>query len=97
MRLLYLDDSGKANPKDESKFLVYGGLSLDATNWAEFHRRVTGLKAATFPKRGYPNDWELKSKDFLVPNSWTRERNREFCASLIKILDATERAVVRAR
>jgi hypothetical protein len=35
VRLLYLDDSGKAHPNDESKFLVYAGISVNALNWGD--------------------------------------------------------------
>ena len=90
MRVLYLDDSGKAHPNDSSRFVVYAGISLDASSWAELHRRVTGLKAAVFSGRGNPNDWELKSKDFLLPNTWARARNRYFCKQLACILGECE-------
>jgi hypothetical protein len=90
VRLLYLDDSGKAHPNDSSRVLVYAGISLDASSWAELHRRITGLKAALFPGRGNPNEWELKSKDFVLPNTWARKKNRDFCWHLARILEDCE-------
>jgi hypothetical protein len=39
MRLLFLDDSGKAHPSDSSRFVVYAGISLKSNQLPEFHRR----------------------------------------------------------
>jgi len=93
MRMLYLDDSGKAHPNDSSRFLVYAGISVAAANWADLHRRITGLKAATFPDRGNPNEWELKSKDFVLENAWARRKNRDFCLQLARVLGECECSV----
>jgi hypothetical protein len=78
MRLLYLDDSGKTDPKHNSKFVVYAGISVSDQEWSTLHKRITGAKARFFPKRGggRPNDWELKSANLLSKNAWKRKKNR---------------------
>lgn len=88
MRFLCLDDSGKTDPKHASKFVVYAGLSVDASEWGTLHRRITGAKASFFPLRagGRPNEWEVKSENFLTPNAWNRKSNRSFCFELVSIL-----------
>jgi hypothetical protein len=95
VRFLYLDDSGKTDPKHASQFVVYAGLSVDESEWTPLHRRITGAKARYFPLRagGRPNAWELKSKDFLTPNAWKRKRNREFCYELVRILRQSDCAI----
>jgi Protein of unknown function (DUF3800) len=86
--MLYLDDSGKTDPKHPSKYLVYAGLSFNDADWRTLSNRITGAKAGFFPKRakGRPDDWELKSVDFLVRNAWQRKNNREFCYELVSTL-----------
>lgn len=86
MRFLYLDDSGKPHPGHPSRCLVFGGFSIDESNWHAFVRQLSGAKAAHFPKRGRPSDWELKSKDFTSQNSWKRATNRAFCMEMADIL-----------
>lgn len=88
MRFLYLDDSGKTDPKHNSKFVVYGGLTVRDTDWSDLNKRITGAKAKFFPLRGKgrPNDWELKTADFLTRNAWQRKRNRDFSFELVRIL-----------
>jgi hypothetical protein len=92
MRLLYLDDSGKISPKHPSKFLVYAGFSVDAGEWQTLTRRITGAKYHYYPNRGSgrPDDWELKTENFLRPNEWKRSNNRRFCNAVVDILDACE-------
>jgi len=86
--MLYLDDSGKSDPKHQSKYLVYAGVSFNDSDWRTLSDRITGAKAGFFPHRGKgrPNDWELKSVDFLVRNAWQRKNNRDFCYELVSIL-----------
>lgn len=86
--MLYLDDSGKTDPKHASEYLVYAGLSFNDGDWRTLTNRITGAKAGFFPLRakGRPNEWELKTVDFLVRNAWQRRKNREFCYELISIL-----------
>lgn len=86
MRFLYLDDSGKTDPKHSSRFVVYAGLSFPDREWYTINDRITGAKASCFPDRGAPNGWELKTKDFLLPNPWNRKKNRDFCYALVSIL-----------
>lgn len=88
MRLLYLDDSGKTDPKHLSRFVVFAGLSFDDRDWHTINKRITGAKAKFFPTRasGRPNAWELKTADFLRPNPWKRKKNRDFCYELTSIL-----------
>src|SRR5437763_1256898 len=88
MRMLYLDDSGKTDPKHSSKFIVYAGLSFNDGDWRTLSNRITGAKAGFFPKRakGRPNAWGLKAADFLVRNAGQRKNNRDFCYELVSIL-----------
>ena len=86
MRILYLDDSGKIHPNDPAKFVVFAGFSIDDDSWHELIRQLAGVKAKNFPKRGNPNDWEIKNDNHLDPNNWKRAKNRDFCFSLPKIL-----------
>src|SRR5690348_7518093 len=78
MRILYLDDSGKTDPKHNSRFIVYAGLAVADAEWSILNRRLTGAKARFFPNRagGKPNLWELKTVDFLTKNAWKRSKNR---------------------
>ena len=86
--MLYLDDSGKTDPKHSSKYLVYAGLSFNDADWPTLSDRITGAKAGFFPRRakGRPHEWELKVADFLVRNAWQRKNNRDFCYELVSIL-----------
>lgn len=86
--MLYLDDSGKTDPNHPSQYLVYAGLSFNDDDWRTLNNRITGAKAGFFPHRakGRPNEWELKTVDFLVRNAWQRKNNREFCYELVSIL-----------
>src|SRR4051812_14092114 len=93
MRILYLDDSGKTDPKHASRFVVYAGISVDAGEWATLHKRITGAKAKFFPTRGRPNEWELKSEDFVKRNAWQRSKNRAFCTELVSILQRSNCSV----
>jgi hypothetical protein len=86
MKILYLDDSGKVHPSHSSKYAVFAGFSLNHSNWHSFTRQITGAKARFFPGRGNPNDWELKSSDFLTRNAWNRAKNRVFCDEMLGIL-----------
>ena len=86
MRILYLDDSGKLHPNDTSKFVVFGGISVDEGNWHKLVRQINGAKAAFFAKRGNPNDWETKSTDCLTNNAWNRSNIRRFCFEIVRIL-----------
>jgi len=96
--MLYLDDSGKTDPKHPSKYLVYAGISFNDSEWRTLSNRITGAKAGFFPKRakGRPNEWELKSVDFLVRNTWQRKNNRDFCYELVSILGRSSCSVYAA-
>lgn len=98
VRMLYLDDSGKSDPKHLSKYLVYAGLSFDDSEWRTLAKRITGAKAKYFPLRakGRPNEWELKSADYLVRNSWQRKNNRDFCYELASVLQRSSCTVYAA-
>jgi Protein of unknown function (DUF3800) len=95
VRLLYLDDSGKTDPKHSSRFVLYAGLAVSDQEWANLHKRLTGAKAKFFPTRGAgrPNDWELKTADFLKRNPWQRKKNRDFCYELVRILRRSDCSV----
>ena len=86
MRILYLDDSGKIHPNDPAKVVVFAGFSVDEESWHRLIRQIAGAKSGGFPNRGNPNDWEIKSTDYLDPNSWKRAKNRQFCFAIPKIL-----------
>jgi Protein of unknown function (DUF3800) len=96
--MLYLDDSGKTDPNHSSKYLVYAGLSFNDGDWRTLNNRITGAKAGFFPKRakGRPNEWELKTVDFLVRNAWQRKNNRDFCHELVSILNRSGCSVYAA-
>jgi hypothetical protein len=91
MRILYLDDSGKVHPNDPAKVVVFAGFSVDEESWHDLIRKISGVKARSFPYRGAgnPNEWEIKSTDFIDRNSWRRKKNRRFCFSIPNILRAT--------
>ncbi|MBS0210713.1 MAG: DUF3800 domain-containing protein [Planctomycetes bacterium] len=86
MRILYLDDSGKIHPNDPTSVVVFGGFSIDESNWHRLVRQLNGAKAAFFSNRGNPNDWEIKSSDFLTRNNWNRAKKRQFCHEVASIL-----------
>ncbi len=86
MRILYLDDSGKIHPNDPAKVVVFAGFSVDEESWHRLIRQIAGAKSGSFPNRGNPNDWEIKTTDYLDPNSWKRAKNRQFCFAIPKIL-----------
>jgi hypothetical protein len=62
MRILYLDDSGKIHPHDPAKVVVFAGFSVDEDSWHQLIRQIAGAKATSFPNRGNPNEWEIKSE-----------------------------------
>jgi len=86
MRFLFIDDSGKPDPKDHSKVLAFAGFSLDEADFHSFRRQVTGAKKNFFPGRGHPEHWEVKSTDFLPSNHWHKKNNRDFCNEILNIL-----------
>lgn len=92
MRVLYLDDSGKTDPKHNSRFVVYAGFAIADAEWSTLNKRITGAKARFFPRRahGRPNQWEIKSGDFLTKNAWNRKKNRDFCFELASILSRSD-------
>jgi hypothetical protein len=86
MRFLYLDDSGKADPRHPSRVVVFAGLSIDHGRWHPMVRQVTGAKAKFLARRGHPALWELKGSHLLSPNAWMRASNRDLCFELADIL-----------
>src|SRR6266849_4058385 len=88
MRILYLDDSGKVHPNDPAKVVVFAGFSVNEESWHDLIRQINGAKSKLFPHRGSPNDWEIKSTDYLDSNSWKRKKNRQLCFAIPKILRA---------
>lgn len=86
MHLLFLDDSGKPDPRHPSQFMVLGGFSVPGEKYHDVVRQVTGAKARFFPGRGKPDSWELKSEDFLKRNPFNRSKNRLFCNEMVSIL-----------
>ena len=96
MRILYLDDSGKASPNHPSQWVVYAGFAVDEARWHALVRQIAGAKSRFFAKRGTPNDWELKSRDFLKPNPCKRARNRRFCLEVASILARNDCTVYAA-
>jgi hypothetical protein len=84
-RVLYLDDSGKPDGKHSSGAVVIAGLAMDAVEYAAFSRRVLGAKRKYFPSRGGPQDWEIKSSNYIRNNEWKRANNRNFVAEMIRI------------
>jgi hypothetical protein len=89
MRILYLDDSGKIHPHDPSKVVVFAGFSVDEEHWYNLFRKIVGTKAKHFPNRGNPNEWEIKSADYIDSNNWKRQKKRQFCFAFPRILRAT--------
>ncbi len=87
MHILYLDDSGKIHPNDPAKVAVFAGFAVAEDNWHRLVRQLNGAKSSHFPARGKPNDWEVKSDDFLTTNNWLRAKKRNFCFELVSILD----------
>ncbi len=87
MRFLYLDDSGKIHANHDSKFAVFAGFSVDEGRWHPLVRQLNGAKAAFFPARPKPYDWEVKSTDFLTANAWNRSRRRGLCDEFARILE----------
>ncbi len=86
MRILYLDDSGKVHANDPSRFVVFGGFSVDEGRWHDLLRQTAGAKAAFFASKGKPNDWEIKSTDFLTSNAWKRGNKRGLRFEIANIL-----------
>lgn len=85
-RILYLDDSGKPDPKHASGAVVIAGFALDADDYPTFSRRVLGAKRAHYPRRGLPQVWELKSAEIIKPNPWKRAKNRAFVNEIDRLL-----------
>jgi hypothetical protein len=96
MRTLYLDDSGKVHPHDPSKFVVFGGFSVDEGRWHDLVRQVAGAKAGFFGAKGKPYDWEVKSTDFLTSNAWNRANKRGLCFEIVRILKRNDCQVYAA-
>lgn len=86
MRILYLDDSGKVHANNDSRVAAFGGFSVDEGSWHRVVRKIAGLKAAMFPNRGKPDDWEVPSDAFLTLNNWQRAKKRRFCHELAYVL-----------
>lgn len=84
-RVLYLDDSGKPEASHASRAVVIGGLAIDADQYTTFSRRVLGAKGAHYPGRGGPQNWEIKSSNFVRPNEWKRSKNRAFVQEILRI------------
>ncbi len=87
-RVLFLDDSGKPDPKHASTAVVIAGFSMPSTHVATLSRRVLGAKGKFHPNRGRPTEWEIKAADFIKPNPWNRRKNRDFAAELVRIVDS---------
>lgn len=68
VRVLYLDDSGKPEAGHASGAAIIAGLAIDAERYATFSRRILGAKGAHFANRGAPQEWEIKSSNFVRPN-----------------------------
>ena len=85
MQMLYLDDSGKLHPNDPAQVVAFAGFSVREDRWHQLIRQISGLKRQYDPKRK-PNDWEMKSHDFLTPIQWQRAKKRKFCFDLAYIL-----------
>ena len=85
-RMLFLDDSGKPDGRDATGAVVIAGVAMNAEDYPIFRRRVSGAKAHFFPGRGRPQDWEIKSLDFIKPNPWKRAKNRRFLAEIARII-----------
>lgn len=86
MRILYLDDSGKIHPNDPAKVVVFAGFSVNEESWHDLIRKIAGAKSRHFPNRGNPNDWEIKSVDYIDSNNWKRKKKRRFCLDIARIL-----------
>ncbi len=85
-RVLFLDDSGKPDPKHPSQAVVIAEFAVDSDRVATLCRRVSGAKARVYPGRGTPHSWEIKSSDYLKPNEWKRAKNRGFVWEIARIL-----------
>jgi hypothetical protein len=82
------DCDGKIHPHDPAKFVVFAGFSVDEENWHNLVRKIAGAKSKHFPNRGSPNDWEIKSADYIDSNNWKRQKKRQFCFAFPRILRA---------
>jgi len=89
-RILFLDDSGKPDPKHASGAVVIAGFAIDADLYPTLSRRLLGAKRRFYPHRGLPQDWEVKSSQIVKPNEWKRGKNRDFAAEVVRIVEALE-------
>ena len=85
-RVLFLDDSGKPSPKDDSGAVVIGGFSIPSENVQTLAYWVSGAKSHFYPGRGAPGKWEVKATQTIAPNPWKRSKNRHFVTEVIRIL-----------
>lgn len=92
-RFLFLDDSGKPDAAHPSRAVVIGGFAIDADAYPVLSKRVLGAKGRFFPKRGRPQNWEMKSADYVKPNPWKRAVNRSFCFEIARILGSVQATV----
>jgi hypothetical protein len=90
MRFLYISNSGNPNPQHPSRYVVFGGFSVDESNWTKIVRQLAGAKARHYPKRGNPNNWKVKSADYITRNAWNRSNNRRFCFEVADILSRND-------
>ena len=86
MRFLYLDDSGKAHPNDSNSHVVFGGFSVDESQYHNLIRRLNGTKMSYFKNRGTPADWEVKNTQILRKANWKKKRVQDFVNTIIHIL-----------
>ena len=95
-RILFVDDSGKPSPNDDTNVMVLGGFSIPSEYVPGFSKRVAGAKRRFFGQRGDPGRWELKSNVIVRTKSLRRRKNRRFLDELMRILADSECTVLSA-
>ena len=86
-RVLFLDDSGKPSFQDATRAVVIGGFSIPSADVPILSRRIAGAKSHFYAERGDPGKWEVKAIRTIRRDFWSRSKNRNFLAEVVRILN----------